>query len=96
MSDSVLLTIDKVAIRLGITTARAYELARENIIPVVRLGRVDGCDENYPLKLRLEVSQVTSRDKSQPQPALKIYADTPRRGVIRVGERDVALLGAGN
>jgi excisionase family DNA binding protein len=39
MALKVLLTIDKVAARLGITTARGYELARENIIPVVRLGR---------------------------------------------------------
>jgi thiol-disulfide isomerase/thioredoxin len=58
--------------------------------------KVDGRDENYALKLRLEVSQVTSSDKSQPQPALKIYTNTLRRGVIRVGERDVAfaLLGS--
>jgi excisionase family DNA binding protein len=39
MSERALLTIDRVAIRLGTTTARVYELARENIIPVVRLGR---------------------------------------------------------
>lgn len=39
MSEKTLLTIEKVALRLGISEARGYELARENILPVVRLGR---------------------------------------------------------
>lgn len=39
MSEKTLLTIEKVALRLGITEARGYELAREKILPVVRLGR---------------------------------------------------------
>jgi excisionase family DNA binding protein len=39
MTDKILLTMEKVATRLGITKARSYELARENIIPTVRLGR---------------------------------------------------------
>lgn len=53
--------------------------------------RVDGRDENYPLEIRLEVSQVTPSGKSEPQPALKIYSNTLRRGVIRVGGRSVAF-----
>ena len=39
MTEKKLLTIEKVAFRLGITEARGYELARTNILPVVRLGR---------------------------------------------------------
>jgi putative molybdopterin biosynthesis protein len=39
MSETVLLTMSEVSARLGISTARGYELAREKIIPVVRLGR---------------------------------------------------------
>lgn len=39
MAGQPLLTMACVALRLGITEARGYELARENILPVVRLGR---------------------------------------------------------
>jgi excisionase family DNA binding protein len=39
MAEKNLLTIKKIALRLGITEARGYELARANILPVVRLGR---------------------------------------------------------
>jgi excisionase family DNA binding protein len=34
-----LLTIPEVADVMNVTAARAYELARENVLPVVRLGR---------------------------------------------------------
>lgn len=34
-----LLTIPEVAAVMNVTAARAYELARENVLPVVRLGR---------------------------------------------------------
>lgn len=39
MTEKVLLTVETVAARLGVTTARGYELVREHIIPSVRLGR---------------------------------------------------------
>jgi excisionase family DNA binding protein len=34
-----LLTMDEVASMLSVTKARAYELARQRLIPAVRLGR---------------------------------------------------------
>ncbi len=34
-----LLTIPEVAARLRVSRARAYQLAREGLIPIVRLGR---------------------------------------------------------
>ena len=57
---------------------------------------VNGRDEQYPLELRLEVTQIGSSNKSEPQLALKIYSETLRKGVIRVGGRDVAFALAGS
>ena len=34
-----LLTMDEVAVILGVSRGRAYELGRHGILPVVRLGR---------------------------------------------------------
>jgi excisionase family DNA binding protein len=39
MSETKLLTLDQVAEVLSVTYARAAGLARESVIPVVRLGR---------------------------------------------------------
>jgi len=58
--------------------------------------QVDGRDESYPLELRLEVSQDQPPGKSERQPALRIYSNTLRRGVIRAGGRDVAFGLAGS
>ena len=57
---------------------------------------VNGRDEQYPLELELEVTQVKPANKSEPQLALKIFSDTLRKGVIRVGGRDVAFALAGS
>ena len=56
----------------------------------------NGQDEQYPLELRLEVAQLTHADKPEPQLGLKIYNDTLRKGVIRVGGRDVAFALSGS
>jgi peroxiredoxin len=53
--------------------------------------KVDGRDETYPVELRLEVGVLTKPDGSDPKLALQIYTDTLRRGVIRVGGRDIAF-----
>lgn len=39
MSEKILETVEYAAKRLNISTQRAYQLARESVIPVVRLGR---------------------------------------------------------
>ena len=57
---------------------------------------VNGQDERYPLELRLEVSSVRPSNKTESQLALKIYSDTLRKGVIRVGGKDVAFGLAGS
>src|SRR5262252_7787722 len=53
--------------------------------------KIDGREENYPVELRLDVGAVTKPDQTDPQPALTISSETLRRGVIRVGGRDVAF-----
>jgi thiol-disulfide isomerase/thioredoxin len=53
--------------------------------------KIDGRDENYTVELRLEVGPVPKPDQSDPQLALKISSETLRRGVIRVGGREVAF-----
>jgi peroxiredoxin len=58
--------------------------------------RIDGRDETYPVELRLEVGAVTKTDQSDPQPVLKIESETLRRGVIRVGGREIAFALAGS
>jgi thiol-disulfide isomerase/thioredoxin len=58
--------------------------------------KVDGRDENYPVELRLEVAVVTKPDQSDPQLALRIDSETLRRGIIRVGGREVAFALAGS
>ena len=57
--------------------------------------QIDGRDENYPVEFRLEVSAVSPPDQSDPQLALKIFGETLRRGVIRVGGRDLVFALAG-
>ena len=57
---------------------------------------IDGRDETYPVELRLEVGSVTKPDQSDPQLALQISSDSLRRGVIRVGGRDVAFALSGS
>jgi excisionase family DNA binding protein len=39
MTQKVLLTMNEVVARLGITLSRGYELARLRMIPIVKLGR---------------------------------------------------------
>jgi len=58
--------------------------------------RIDGRDETYPVELRLEVGAVTKPNQSNPQPVLRIESETLRRGVIRVGGREVAFALAGS
>ena len=53
--------------------------------------KIDAREESYPLELRLEVGTVTKPDQSDPQLALIISSESLRRGVIRVGGRDVAF-----
>lgn len=57
---------------------------------------VDGKDEEYPLDLRIEVTQLTHADKPEPQLGLKIFAETLRKGVIRVGGKDMAFAVSGS
>lgn len=54
---------------------------------------IEGHDATYPVELKLEVTEITPSSKSQPQPqpALKIHSETLRRGIIRIGEREVAF-----
>lgn len=58
--------------------------------------KFDGRDETYPVELRLEAGAVTKPDQSDPQLALTISGETLRRGVIRVGGREVAFALAGS
>ena len=58
--------------------------------------KIDGRDETYPVEIKLEVGVITKPDKSDPKLALQIYTDTLRRGVIRVGGRDVTFALAGS
>jgi len=53
--------------------------------------KIDGREENYPVELRLDVGAVTRPDQGDPQLALTISGETLRRGVIRVGGREVAF-----
>lgn len=53
--------------------------------------KIDGRDESYPVELKLEVDSVTRPGQNDPQLALKIYSRSLRRGVIRIGGRDVAF-----
>ena len=53
--------------------------------------KIDGREENYPVELRLDVGAVTKPDQGDPQLALTISGETLRRGVIRVGGREVAF-----
>ena len=58
--------------------------------------KIDGREENYPVELRLEVGTVTKPDQTDPQLALTISSETLRRGVIRVGDREVAFALSGS
>jgi len=58
--------------------------------------KIDGREENYPVELRLEVGVVTKPDQSDLQLALTISSESLRRGVIRVGSREVAFALAGS
>src|SRR5262249_49191244 len=58
--------------------------------------KIDGRDESYPVELRLDAGEVTKADHSDPRLALTISSETLRRGVIRVGGRDVVFALAGS
>lgn len=47
--------------------------------------------QTYPLTLKLEISQITPPGQTQPQLFMSIHAITTRRGVIHVGQKDVAF-----
>jgi thiol-disulfide isomerase/thioredoxin len=58
--------------------------------------KIDGRDESYPVELRLDAGVVRRSDNSDPRLALTISSETLRRGVIRVGGRDVVFALAGS
>ena len=58
--------------------------------------KVDGHEESYPVELGLEVGVVTKPDQSDPRLTLTISSETLRRGVIRVGGREVAFAVTGS